>query len=372
MRDIGPRLRAKREALEMSLCEAAKAAGFTNLQVLSKIERGIREVKANELACLARVYNFDLNVFLLNKEILSDTKIFWRAITKPTRVQELEARFKLWFERYIHLQNLLVLEGEPTGLKLQLITRRLSSVVEAVDCGEEYCHSLRLGDRPALTFRQILEEEWNLPVFFCAMPVNTSAVSMVIGDYASICVSKKDAAWRRNFDIAHELFHILYRKDEPEKCGMSNDDVQEAYANAFASALLLPRRVLENDLRKLVARAKLTITDLIVMACEYDVSVDAFLWRLVNLGRMKKTMADTILKDRGVRDYYKSLRKTGKDRAPYISEKYVCMVFNAVSRGLVSEARAAEYLSVSVGDIDRVFGEAGLVRTGDVDIEITV
>jgi len=41
--------------------------GIGSLQTISKIEHGKREVKANELAALAKAYAFDVNLFLLRE-----------------------------------------------------------------------------------------------------------------------------------------------------------------------------------------------------------------------------------------------------------------------------------------------------------------
>jgi len=370
MADLGKRLKQKREALGLTLSEAAQLSGIGSLQTISKIEHGKREVKANELAALAKAYAFDVNLFLLRESPGEKIQIYLRAEKKTSKAKQIKAKSKMFFERYFHLQNLL--GYETTGTKLSLITRQIASVFDASDEGEKYWNLLKLGDRPALTFRRILEEEYNLPIFFFEMPKGTSAISIISSTYAAICVNTQDVPWRRNFDIAHELFHILYQQSIPEECGASNDKTQEMFANAFASAFLLPRASLEKEIEKRKEKSKLNITDLIVMACEYDVSVDALLWRLVNLGRINRAKVEKILSVEAVKDYYKSLRKPKIDKIPYISDKYICMIFDAFTQGIMSEMSAAEYLNVSVGETNNIFAEAGLIWEGESDIEITV
>lgn len=370
MPDLGKRLQQKRQALGLKLEEAAKLAGFKSLQTLSKIEHSKRTVKANELAALARAYAFDLNLFLLAESPAKDAKIFWRAEKKSSNANRFESKAKMLFDRYLHLQELLGYETD--GTKLSTITRQLTSIDAAAEEGENYSNSLRLGDRPALTFKRILEEEYTLPIFFMEMPNNASAISILSPNYAAICVNSHDAPWRRNFDIAHELFHIIYRQATPVECGVSDNRTSERYANAFASAFLLPRSSLEKEIGRRKERSKLNITDLIVLACDYDVSLDALLWRLVNLDYIDRKQVDTVLSIDAVKDHYKGLRKSKADKTPHISEKYVCMVFEAVSQGIMSEMRAAEYLEVLVGEVDNIFTEAGLIWEGESDIEITV
>lgn len=370
MADLGGKLKQKRESLGLTLVEAARLSGIGSYQTINKIEHGKREIKADELSAFGKAYAFDINLFLLSKETVGQAQIYWRAKEKPITANVLESKIRLLLERYVHLQELI---GYATGgTKLPVITRQISSFNDASEEGEKYGDMLQLGERPALAFKQILEEDGNLPIFFLNMPSGTSAASLISANYSTICVNKKDSPWRRNFDIAHELFHIVYRQSAPENCGKSNDSIQEGFANAFASAFLLPRTSLEKEIEKRNAKSRLNITDLIVIACEYDVSLDTLLWRLVNLGRINKTKVEEILNVKDAKNYYKSLHKGKREKTPHISEKYVRMIFDAFTQGVMSEMSAAEYLDVAVGDTNHIFTEAGLVWEGKPDIEITV
>lgn len=370
MAEIGRRLKRKRKALGLTLAEAARLSGIGSYQKIYKIEQGKREVKADELVALARAYSFDLNLFLLGKSSEKQAQIFWRAEKLPEQTNLIESKFKMFFDRFFHLQEML--GYETGGMKLSLITRQITSVFDATEEGEKYSSWLNLGDRPALTFRRILEEEYNLPIFFFDMPEYTSAVSIISHNYSAIFVNKKDAPWRRNFDIAHELFHVIYQQVEPKQCGASNNRAQEMFANAFASAFLLPRDSIEREISKRREKSTIKLSDLIILACDYDVSIDALLWRLVNLRKMKKSKVQDILSDDAVKDYYNKLRQTKTEKTPYISDKYLCLIFDAVIQGKMSEMSASEYLDVAVGETERIFADAGLVWEGEPDIAITV
>ncbi|OGC42883.1 hypothetical protein A2Y85_02330 [candidate division WOR-3 bacterium RBG_13_43_14] len=370
MKDLGKSLSQKRKSLGLTLVEAARLSGIGSYQTIYKIEHEKRAIKADELAALAKAYAFDLNFFLSGKELVEQCQIYWRAEEKPKRARVFESRARLLLERYIRLQELI--EHAAAGTKLPIIARQVVSFDDAADEGEKYANMLRLGGRPALVFKRILEEDGNIPIFFLDLPTGTSALSLIMGNYSAICVNRKDTSWRRNFDIAHELFHVVYRQVPPENCGASDNGIQESFANAFASAFLLPRSSLEKEIEKRTTNSKLNVLDLIMIACEYEISLDALVWRLVNLGRISRATAEKILNFKEIKEHYKGLQKIKGERLPYISKKYLCMIFDAFTQGKMSEMSVAEYLDVPVGDTTRIFAEAGLVWEGKSAIEITV
>lgn len=368
MADIGRRLKRKREALGFTLAEAAQLSGIGNYQMIYKIEHGLRKIKAHELAALAKAYSFDLNMFLLEEKPADQVKFSWRAERMPKQANRIKARSKMFFERYFHLQELL--GYETSGTKLSRITRQITSVYDASEEGEKYSNWLKLGDRPALTFKRILEEEYNLPIFFDKMPKGISAIAIISENYSAIFINTEDAPCRRNFDIAHELFHIIYQQDIPDKCYRSSSKTGEMLANAFASAFLLPRNSIERDINKRKERSTINVSDLVIMACDYDVSLDALLWRLVNLNRIDRDRVNEILNIDSFKEYYYNLRKVKPELTPYISEKYVCLVYDAVKQGKMSRMRAAEYLDISLSELDETFEHAGLTWEGNIEIEI--
>lgn len=372
MPSLGERLCKKRESLGLTRAQAARIAGLENQQTLYKIEKGLRKVQIDELIALSKAYAFDVNLFLLSDQPTQNANIFWRAEKKPSKPvkKKFELKLKMFLDRFIHLQK--ILGKEKIGTKLSNITLQLSSLDDAAETGEQYSKMLNLGDRPALVFKEILEEEYNLPIFFFDMPDRTSAISIITSEYAAICVNKREVAWRRNFDIAHELFHILYKQFPPKNCGGLNKDIQEIFANVFASAFLLPRVSIEKEIKRRKGKTRLSIIDLVVMACDYDVSLDALLWRLVNLGYLKRDKAEAIMECDALKQYYKNIRRPGLEKIPYISKKYVCLVFDAFRRGLISEMRAAEYLNVTVNKINKIFADIGLMWKDDSDFEITM
>jgi Zn-dependent peptidase ImmA (M78 family) len=107
---------------------------------------------------------------------------------------------------------------------------------------------------------------------------------------------------RQRFTIAHELGHLLLHEGKPlivdhsirvnfrnDVSSMATDD-EEIEANSFAAALLMPRPLVLKHLKAYITRVtqggkSISREDLIAqLAREFDVSVEAMGYRLINLG----------------------------------------------------------------------------------------
>jgi hypothetical protein len=95
---------------------------------------------------------------------------------------------------------------------------------------------------------------------------------------AHIWVPGEDAEVRKRFTIAHEIGHLMLHPDVTQFRDTNfRGDPQEASANRFAAALLMPAWMLEHHARALGF-------DLDELARRFFVSRDAMKYRLLNLG----------------------------------------------------------------------------------------
>lgn len=104
---LGERLKAVRDNLGFTLGEVSEKMGFNNYQTLSSIEDGSREVKAHELAALAKIYLKDINYFL-NEDKVAEEKalIYWREAISDQKVKTLkEQEFLKYCNNYYQLEE---------------------------------------------------------------------------------------------------------------------------------------------------------------------------------------------------------------------------------------------------------------------------
>lgn len=188
-----------------------------------------------------------------------------------------------------------------------------------------------------------------------------------------IVVNGADATRGRLFSLLHEYAHLLLHTgglcDTVTDAGATSPDRRlEARCNAIAAAILMPHAAVlaQPEVQALVnARASWTYSSLAAAAAPFGVSTEAFLRRLVDLGRVdpgfysarrEEYMAryeDEEAKSQGGGDWY---RNTARD----LGKGYVRLVADAYRRRVIDSYTAATYLNVKVGQISRLAQAAAL------------
>ena len=371
-------LKKEREKLGFSLKEVTAKMGFPNYQTLGSIETGDREIKAWELAKLAKIYGRDIDYFLAGKESHEESKILWRSPGDSSEKNEIRIKFISFCRNYRHLQLILNEKEDSEQQPLYQIhkTRLLKGDAFQYIAGmaKRISSDLCLGSRPGCALSKILEEKAGIKVIFMPLPQGLSAATTK-GDFGmAILINSNDAPWRRNFDLAHEFFHVLtwdlFSTDEVyRETGPKKKNRIEQLADVFASALLLP----EEELRKEIGlRRRGKIIDylsLTEIAREFDVSMEALLWRLVNIGIMKKEKVTKLLEEGNILNIDKSsrIKKQNVPEVP-ISPKYISLAIRAYHLGKISKARFAEYIDKEFSAVSSFLKDIGYSEDKDYSL----
>lgn len=100
-----------------------------------------------------------------------------------------------------------------------------------------------------------------------------------------IILGKEKSAVRRNFDLAHELGHLLlHREVDFELLSDLELDEKEREANQFASFFLLPKKIFVQDFYELVGKRVSNPDQYILLKQKYNVSIQALEYRAYKLG----------------------------------------------------------------------------------------
>ena len=362
---LGSRIRAARERLKLSQGKLAEEVGFGSAQIISSIESGSREVKASELSRIARALHTSIDN-LLNPELRPEPQFAWRE-QPEAGFEEHESRFLLRCERYGLIEkwcsvaslqpipSLKFVSGSPSFSQIQIQADTIRN-------------TLQLGGRPACSLQKTLQEDYGVKIFCDDLGQNGGSAFSVASWFGNaVLLNSCQAPWRRNYSLAHELFHLL-TANELKECGKEQI---EKLANVFASALLLPSEHLTAALSTRMDSGKLSFESLIEIAREFDVSIDALLWRLVNLGRLEGDAAKEALGNSTLRAIDKaSFPIWGKpERLP---ERYVRLCFLAYRQGKIGLAKLAEFLETSILDLAEQVQETGAELATGEQAEIAV
>jgi len=329
---------------------------------VSEIEKGTREVKAWELSRIARALHLEMADLLGGKPLLTGEAPLWRKEGGATK-GDTEARLLQRSQRYHRLMELtgtLPKRSLPGDASFDLPT---ATYRDAEKLAGVAVREMGLGATPATVLFEILEAQYGVMIFYQDLGEDGSAVS-VRGPFGlAMLLNSREPPWRRNFSCAHELFHLLTWESVARRQLEQNAelfDKAEKLAEAFASALLLPKAALLAELARVSQGDRIETPQLIALAHKFGVSTSALLWRMRHLKLISEAAAKQLLGDGG---FLSADRSTMTERwwtPPDLPGRYVELAFIAYGQGKVSRARLAELLETDLTSLPRLLGSFGL------------
>src|SRR3989339_1159886 len=258
--EIAVRLKSEREKLGLKLQDVASQVGFENYQTLSSIESGGRKIEAWELAKLARIYHRDFDYFLEEEVQQIPTPVFiWREqIAKNPLMEQYFSQYCSNYEKLEKMIEKRLSKFSPLHLDNDERVNFISQPPEQIDqMAFDYWKILNLGGRPACILEEVLEEKLGIKLCY-AEDIGGSACATVTHAFgAGILLNSKNAPWRRKYDLAHELFHLITWNifDPKDICSsLKNGEKSQAdqWADRFASAILLPSDEVNTEYNKML------------------------------------------------------------------------------------------------------------------------
>jgi XRE family transcriptional regulator, fatty acid utilization regulator len=341
---VARRLKARREELGMSQEHLAREMGFNNRQTLAAIETGRRRIQPRELAAAARVLDVSPDHFTDPYSAVGEASFSFRAVTNdPIQLAEFERLAGGWIATY---QTLGMEEGVPPSYLTPALALSPDSSYEAAQAAaEQVRRRLGVGRFPALDLELALEREWGILVLYVDAPEGISGAASRLHGLQAILINRKEPLGRRNYDLAHELFHLLTwdsmppPRIDPDTAVRGTRRIEEL-ANNFASALLMPRATVQELWE---ARADTPLTEwLALAAAELRVSGPALKWRLVNLGYIAQEELPTDAEIVSVL----AGRPQKVPKPQLFNASFVQRVHSAVESGLLSLRKASRLLGL--------------------------
>jgi transcriptional regulator with XRE-family HTH domain len=365
-RSIGARIRALREERGLSQDALARLFGFKDRQTVSAIETGLRRLTAEELLVAVEKLGAPLDYFTDPFLLAGEAQFSWRKTeAEPHELRQYEEKAGRWIAAYRAFAPGVDALTTPRFSR-SLRIRRQSRFEEAIEAGERFATEFHLGSVPAAGLVGVMERELGILVLMVDAPRGISGAACRLPELDALLIQRADVVGRRHFDLAHELFHLLTWSEMPPKYSEATQetggDRVEQLANSFASALLMPRCVLDrfdwpqsdpNALADQLNRA----------ADKLQVTASALKWRLVVLGRIKRALAlqipDTVLWNNG--------RVAARDeRPPLFSQRFLRAIGQAIEEGHLSVRRACQLLDLTVEDLAELFAAHGVPSPVDL------
>ncbi len=341
--NIGERLKIARNAIGYTLEKASHESGIGQSSI-SEFENDKREPKFSQLSKLAEVYRKTVE-FFLNDEPFIEEVMLWRDKPDEGQRTKIEAEFRKLCEQYRRLE-ILTDEVKETKLPQLDVSREEFDYRQASKLAERFQRDFILGDIPSASLKQILEENFYVKIFHLSS--HGSSISTLSDHFgAAILLNKDSKLWRRNFDLAHELFHLLTWKIF--RINGARDEFheyEEKLANAFASRLLLPTDIIKDKIEALISKKRqVSIEALDDIAREFGVSVDALLWRMLYLYNKPVDEIEKYIEQAQKIRTKRPLRRS--DEPDELPERYCSLAIRALREGKLSLMQFAKYTGIS-------------------------
>jgi len=365
-RQIGLRLRAAREKAHLTQQDLAQKLGLEHRQTLGNIESGARRLTAEELLKAIDVLGVNLDYFTDSFRLAGEGEFSFRAEPNISRetLTEFEETAGCWIATYRELGKR---EGqEPRWLAPTLPLNRQASYEDAQAAAECIGQMWDLGERPAESLRTRIEEQLCALILNVDTPQGISGAALNLPRLNTIFINRREPEGRRNYDIAHELFHLLtWHTMPPERVEAVEDQANgrgnrvEQLANNFASALLMPARHVIS-----LWEARDPLIDLHdwmkTVAADLSVSGMALKWRLHNLNLLSRTQMGEIDDQRLAQS-----RDLESSTVLLFSHQFVTRIATALDQGNLSVRRAASLLELSISELALLIQGYGLEPSFD-------
>ena len=371
---IALRLQHAREEAGYSKTEVAKLLG-TDRQRIHGIESGDRPVDVSTLLQLAQLYGRDASSFLVEDAPQAIPVHFRKLAELSAEANQLIQQWGNLCGIYVRLRQHFGVQ-EQTGRLLQWLRDGGTSRIRdfAVEGhAQAVRRELGLDDEPIGERIFDLISAHGIPIFRIAMGAGEADGAFV--NYPDlgpvILINRSQILTRQIFTAAHELGHVIYdarKQNESEVNLLGTKSASEAQIDRFASSLLLPRSAIELYIAQHLQQSEegLSANDVVHLQRHFGVSFLAMLVRLRRLGHISAARFDDLKSTSPVRlaaalGYAPQPWEYGtppeqdrpEQKVAGLPKQYVQLVRTALDGEVISEASAAEALTLGIEEFEQ-------------------
>ena len=356
---IGRRLRLARAASGLSLRALEGVIdNRVTAQAISKYERDEAMPSSAVLIALANALGVTVDYLVGEQEMaLEGIEFRRRAISSRREEAQVEARVLGLLEPYLAVESLLGLPSVDWDRPREAPFPVAVSVVEADRGARALRAHWGLGIEPVPCLIQVLEDR-GVKVLATELSGVDGLMAHVTrgtgGSVPVVVVNSAVCAERQRFTIAHELGHLVLSPGRKVPA--------EGAANRFAGAFLMPAEALWAEVGK--RRSSIGLGELFRLKPLFGVSVQALANRCRDLGIFGPSLYRRLFREFDRRGWHtppfkEPLSQPHGERP----QRFERLCLRALAEGAVSEAKAAELLNISVGELSHRMDEPPDERT---------
>ncbi len=380
-RFIGERLRIAREAAQYTQAQSARKIGMSRTTLVA-IEQGLRSVHFDEIRRLARLYAISVNALLRRESVHLDMMPRFRKLdsAKNPAVVQAAQLLNTLASAEAELENVLGVSRPPVYPPKRPLLSAGDVVIQAEQDALALRQWLGLGPGPILNLEMMMEMNLGIRVYLRPLAGTLSGLfsyNEKIG--GCILLNSNHPVERRRQTGAHELGHFVSSQETTEVFEMNGqrdtkkNSREERYANAFAWALLMPSRMLEQKFEEVTAGSShLTRRHVIILAHVFHVSRETMVRRLENLRLARKGTWDWFQDNGGITNHHAWEVKEddgldGHNESPYVA-RVDLLAGEAFKQGLYSEGQLSQMLNESRSKIRELLHDVEQERDEERDL----
>jgi Zn-dependent peptidase ImmA (M78 family) len=198
---------------------------------------------------------------------------------------------------------------------------------------------------PAPGLAELLEER-GIKVLALSLPGTLSGLTCWVrrkhgGRVPAIVVNTDEHGERQRFTLAHELGHMVLEVDRTV-------DVEKA-SHRFAGAFLMPAETLRAEVGK--HRSTISIGELVLLKRYFGASMQAITYRSKDLGVISTATYSRLFEEFGRRGWRSPPYREPEPLPGEAPKRFKRLCYRALAEDAVSEAKTAELLGISVGQL---------------------
>ena len=294
----GHRLKMARIYRNMNMAELADKIGITK-QAISQFENNLIKPKPDAEFSIISVLKFPRTFFYQKDDNIKIYNTFFRALSSTSAIDKKTQEIKT--KMIVQIYNFLCEYLDLPVVNIPKIEDK--SDIEAV--AQNIRDYWGIGNQPIPNMVNLIENNGIIVSAFDVDSDKIDAFTQVhdINTYRQYCVvvgNNKKSAARRNFDIAHELGHIILHSDIENLNELPPDELKkiEDEANQFAAAFLMPKNAFYADLENAV-----DLISYIGLKRKWNVSIAAMLIRAKSLERISIAEYQKMMKSMSYRKW---------------------------------------------------------------------
>ena len=279
----GNRLKTARQYRGLTVEELSQKINVSK-QAVSQYETGkIEDVPFQKILAISGALNFPYRYFA--QEDISNIKTgatYFRSLMKTSKKYRLAQEIKME-----HIATIYSLLNEYVTFPQLNLPGWIGEITSPAEAAKELRNYWGLGDKPIDNIMRTVEQNGIIVTTFATDTDDIDAFSQYIDMndfdvYIIALSSNKESAARINFDIAHELGHIMLHEWSEDEEVLTREEfkAKEKEANEFAAAFLLP----ETSFAKEVSLDPQKLDYYVQLKRRWKVSVAAMLYRSCDLG----------------------------------------------------------------------------------------